>query len=127
MFDDEDLETVANDETNHSYSNCEVGDDCRSLEFSFSYISSILPLLSSTPRHLSSAIEDEASTEYIPSPDISLISDCNVNSISTPTASAVQSITSVPQIPPAWCGFTIVGDNIEKTVRRRHQLIDRTT
>ena len=50
-----------------------------------------------------------------------------MNNISTPTASAVQSITSVPQIPSPWCGFTIVGDNIDKTVRRRHQLIDRTT
>lgn len=133
MFDDEDLETVVNDEANHSYSNCDVGDDCHSSDFSFSSISSILPLLSSTPRHLSSAVEDEASTEYIPSPEISLISDYNVNNISsssTPVASAVttvQPITSHPEIPSVWCGFTIVGDNIDKTVRQRHQLIDRTT
>ena len=139
MFDDEDLDIVA-DETNPSYSNFDVEGNCQSC--SFSSISSILPLLSSTPRDITaSAVEDESEClTYIPSPDVSLISnDYNVNISSsiaccepTPTSvSAGQSIMScrptVPEILSAWCGFTLVGDNIDKTVRRRHQLMDRTT
>lgn len=56
----------------------------------------------------------------------SLTDDGNISPI---THTGTCAVSSPPQLleQPIWHGFKLVGDNIDKNVRRRHQTIDRST
>ena len=91
------------------------------------------PLLASTPNQQEpendSTMEVTAASSSLPSLDISCFTP---ESASTPTSQCLPPVCS-PVVPPltqassTWQGFKIVGDNIDKNVKRRHQTLDRTT
>ena len=110
---------------------------------------SLHAMLSSTPQRFSSSIADGSSMDVssIPSIDMSPISEPLSYSISSDleSASAACTVSHACVIDQAqveverevttlearstvpWCGFKLVGDNLDKTIRRRHQLVNRTT
>ena len=78
----------------------------------------------------------EICSTSIPSLDFSVISEDNVSCSALACESPVSTThqlnialmgQSSTETRSPWCGFKIVGDNIDKTIRRRHQRNDRTT
>ena len=131
---------------------CSVTENCV-LEDTFSSFSSANcnPILASTPlRPLPDAAHDDSmdqsslNSSSFPSLEMSLISNeaSTHTLILTPSGApeqslfhspnctqAVLSTTPIvsPESPSEWNGFKLVGDNIDKTVRRRHQRLGCTT
>lgn len=105
------------------------------------------PFAMSTPKKLPECEEDTTasavSSSIIPSPSMSVISQQSpavpsMSLMSTDTELPLESLFVSPTVTTCtapdsahahtnWHGFKIVGDNIDKNVRRQHQTIDRTT